>query len=85
MPRGYAILIRSDTSDDLLKILDGFVREKDSLKYILSKSIDVGGHFTALEVIKDKNDIPWKISIPTHIVIAIAEIESESARFGFMP
>lgn len=85
MPKAYAVLFRSDTQDELFKILDGYLRQKDSLKYVLSKSIDVGNQFTTLEVIKDKNDTPWKISIPTHNAIAIVEIESESARFGFMP
>ena len=85
MSKGYAILLRSDTPEDLLSILDGYIRQKDSLKYILSKSIDIGIHFIDLEVIRSKDDNPWKLSIPTHVVVAIADLESEPSKFGFGP
>lgn len=85
MSKGYAILLRSDTPEDLLSILDGYIRQKDSLNYILSRSIDIGMHFMDLEVVRNRDDSPWKLSIPTHVVIAVADLESEISKFGFGP
>ena len=84
MINGYAIILHGDTTPDLLAILSGYVRKKDSLKYILSRSIEIGHQFTALEVIRDKNDSSWKISIPTHAIVAIVELDAGELNFGFV-
>ena len=85
MPIGYAIILHSEATEELLRIFDGYVREKNTLKYILSNSIDIGNQFTTLELVKDKNDIAWKVSIPNHSIIAIAELGSVKSKFGFAP
>ena len=85
MSSGYAILLSRDTATDFLIILDGYIREKDTLKFVLSKSIDIGNQFTSLEIIRDKMDSPWRISIPNYTIIAITELDPKSPKFGFMP
>lgn len=85
MSTGYAIMLRSDTPEELLSILDGYLRQKDSLNFILTRSIDIGMHFMDLEIVRNKDDNPWKLSIPTYVVMAIADLESEVSKFGFGP
>ena len=82
--RSYCLVLQPNVPAELLLLLEAYIHEHRGLKWLFCHDPSHDSGFVSAALAKGDNSKPWEIQIPSHYVLAIADMSQDRPSIGFV-